>query len=84
MSPKSWQKTLKGEYYYIRLEGGEVHFGNIFEGGKSGLEWRCPFDVFLHDPHEIKPRMAEIFGQSIISEVKQEILQIFAEFSNNL
>jgi len=81
MSPKSWQKTIKDEYYYIRLEGAEVIFGNIFEGGKSGLEWRCPFDVFLHDPHEIKTRMVEIFGPSIISAVKQEI---FAEFSHNL
>ena len=81
---KSWDKKINDDYYYIRLEGHQVVFGDVFEGGKSGLEIQCAFDEFLEDSHEVNLRIKEIFDQEIIDEVKSEILRTLGKFSKEL
>lgn len=84
MIQKTWDKVIDEEYYYVRLEGLRIIFGNVFEGGKSGLELECSFDEFLQDDHEILHRITEIFGPELIFEIKEEILAFFDTLSKEL
>lgn len=84
MTLKSWDKVIDGEYYYVRLDNAKLIFGNIFEGGKSGLERVCSFNEFLHEDHEMLLRITEIFGPELIHDIKEEILAFFESLSKEL
>ncbi|MBD3256340.1 MAG: hypothetical protein GF383_14680 [Candidatus Lokiarchaeota archaeon] len=56
-SLNSWQVKKSDDYYYIRLKNINVIFGNIFLPGRSGLEWICPFKIFLHEITRLKSEL---------------------------
>ena len=65
-----WTKDFKDEQYYIRVTDKKVTFGNVFEGGRTGLEWECSLAEFLREEHEVNLRIKEIFSDFTYEEVK--------------
>lgn len=70
----SWDKYCSNEQmYYVKLEDDKVIYCDVFEGGRTRIEWKCTHVEFLSKQHEIYYRIRDTFGLEVLTEITLEI-----------